>query len=356
MSRTKNIEHPTSRLLRLRNLFLYLFFLGVVAFMLLELGVRIFMPQEQPTLWMERDDVLGHRLKSNFSQDYPFPGSDFVMEVRCNALGFRDDMLRPAKADEKTVLFIGDSFTFGHGVNVEARFDRQFRVLAVEAGLNVRTINAGVNAYGTRQALLFALEHWDVVQPDYIVLTFCENDPHDDTYFLERGVSFDKVRFPGKDFLRGHCHLFRLLQHLYLLQQKRSFLMNDGVEEKGGDASPSQEIVEAPKTEAALYQQAIPAPLWSRTEGYIQEFMGQLAEKESDAQLFIQATRPSWATLREPLQSLEDGGRIHYVDLEPYVETLTEPQRRLPYDGHWSREMHKGSARALLDALRPYLQ
>ena len=336
----------------MRNALIYLMFLGVMTFMLLEVGVRIFLPQPIPMLWMERDDRYGHRLKAEYFQRYPFPGSDFVMTVETNGQGLRDEAVQPRVEGEKTVLFIGDSFTFGHGVNVEERFDTHFRATAEAAGKEVRTINAGVSAWGTLQATRFVLDHLEMLEPDMVVLTFCENDPHDDTYFLERGVSFDKVRFPGKEFLRGNCHLFRFAQHQYLLYLKRKHLMAEAEKKEQPEGAVQKEAAApTPQNEQELYQQSIPPVLWQRTEGYLREFMTTLRKQNPEAVLYIQATRPGWEHLREPLKMLEDIAGVQYVDLEPHVSDLDDAARRLPYDGHWSREMHKRSGKALFETL-----
>lgn len=44
---------------------------------------------------------------------------EFDMEVSINSAGYRGPELAPAKGDALRVLAVGDSFTFGHGVQAE---------------------------------------------------------------------------------------------------------------------------------------------------------------------------------------------------------------------------------------------
>ena len=114
---------------RVGHRLLFAAFLGVTALAVLEILVRVFAPQQEPSLWLEPDARYGHVMKTNFHQQYHFLGSDFVMDVRTNAQGLRDDDIEPHSDSVKTILFLGDSFTFGHGVNVADRFDKRLAAL-----------------------------------------------------------------------------------------------------------------------------------------------------------------------------------------------------------------------------------
>lgn len=103
-----------------------------------------------------------------------------------NADGFRG----PAVPREKPpstfrLLFLGDSFTFGEGVD-----DDQTFAALVTAGLNRRAgslrydgINAGVSGYNTRDEVVYLRERWLAYGPDLVVLTFYLNDAYDDDRF-----------------------------------------------------------------------------------------------------------------------------------------------------------------------------
>ena len=323
--------------------------IGAITLAVLEMLVRAFAPQQAPTLWLRPDARYGHTLKANFHQRYPFLGSDFVMDVRTNAQGLRDEPLASYTQGVKTILFLGDSFTFGQAINIEDRMDTQLEALCRTAGLAFRYINAGVSGWGTLQAARYGQDNFDVFRPDIIVLTFCENDPYDDAYFLARGVSFDQVKFPGKTFLRKHFHLFRFLQYQYLL-----FLLNQKtrVETQVPEEGQNEETTAHPEVAKPVGEMVIPQAYWDKTAQYVRDFHAAFLKFNPQGVLLLQAGNPTNADIRKHLRALGNGANLIYVDLAEAVSRIPPEQRRLPYDGHWSRKMHAISAQHLYDAIR----
>lgn len=93
-----------------------------------------------------------------------------------NSLGLRD--IEPVAGRKPTVLFVGDSLTWGYDVEANDRFsDRLRNRLPV---LNI--INTGVPGYGTDQEYLLLNRIWGATKPDVVVLIFCTaNDRRDNT-------------------------------------------------------------------------------------------------------------------------------------------------------------------------------
>lgn len=330
--------------------------IGITTLFLLEGMVRVFLPQESASLWLTPDPRYGHLMKPNFHQSFAFTGSHFVMEVQTNSLGFRDEEPPAAQPGVLNVVFAGDSFTFGHGVQVADRFDSLLEKHLREAGRPVRGINVGVNAWGTLQATRYLQANLGLLSPDVVVLTFCENDPHDDSYFLEHGISFDRVRFPGKDFLRAHSHLFRLAQHLYLVSRKyRAAQKPDAPAVKAELATKATEQerrAEAEQAPAAAFAPPISEEQWTRTEGYLREFMAGFVAHNPNGRMLLQATDPLNPDIQAHLAGVAQRlPGVDYVDLATAAGRLSLAERRLPFDGHWSPAMHRISADALHHAL-----
>lgn len=334
--------HPVRTLFRAATA---LVVIAMVSVLLLEGLVRLVLPQPQPALWLQPDARYGHVMKADYEQDYAFAGSDVVMHVRTNSRGFRDE--EPGAATEAAVVvFAGDSFTFGHGVQVEERFDTLLGARLRAAGTSASLVNVGVNAWGTLQTVSYLEDHLAQLDPDIVVLTFCENDPFDDSYYLEHGISFDRVRFPGKNWLRAHSHVFRLLQEQYLLFRKRQTL--------AAQAAPAAAPVAAP-LEQAHAAPPIGVAEWERTSGYLREFADALTSWKPTARLVLQASSPWDTAIAEQLRGIAAGHpAISYVPLDA-LAALPESERRLPYDGHWSRRAHELVAEALQVHLTPLL-
>lgn len=98
---------------------------------------------DQFRIWRYKPDV-----------DFRYNNPEFDIRIRTNAEGLRSDP-EAATGDGPLVVFIGDSFTFGWGVEENETFAEIARTrLANEFGVRVRIINAGHWMYTYDQQLL----------------------------------------------------------------------------------------------------------------------------------------------------------------------------------------------------------
>jgi lysophospholipase L1-like esterase len=120
------------------------------------------------------DPVLSHTLRPSWSGIHQ--KLEFKVSVRTNALGFRGREI-PAQPDPGTfrILTLGDSFTFGWGVEEEETFIRVLERRLSAVG-RVEVINAGVPGYSADQYLLFLRTRGFALRPDAILLIECGND------------------------------------------------------------------------------------------------------------------------------------------------------------------------------------
>jgi hypothetical protein len=100
---------------------------------------------------------------------------EFGSDHRKIAMTFDDLGCRIRKSGEyadrsaATALFVGDSYTFGHGVDYEESFVGR---LAAMPGFPFQVVNLGVQAYGTDQALLFLERQFRKFNTKLVVYTF----------------------------------------------------------------------------------------------------------------------------------------------------------------------------------------
>ena len=184
------------------------------------------------------DPVVDFRLKPNIRQRLTWPG-DVRFSWTTNSRGYRStpELAVPKPASTTRVLFIGDSFTFGQGVNDDQTFaaetGRRLKNLCPATRLEV--VNAGVPGFSTSQELALLETEGLALEPDVVVLGFYANDPQDN---LRRGVHFlqgdtlvrrpatarprmyrmkkliDKT--PGYAWLAAHSQLFNLVRRAYV--------------------------------------------------------------------------------------------------------------------------------------------
>jgi hypothetical protein len=108
------------------------------------------------------DPVTGWKLKPDFN--ITEKNSEFEAYYQINSDGFRNNL--KFNGDEK-ILFIGDSFTFGHGVGEEERYSS---IIGKYGNYNIR--NLGTPGYGTDQELLILKEEIDLFGPDIVIVGY----------------------------------------------------------------------------------------------------------------------------------------------------------------------------------------
>jgi hypothetical protein len=315
----------------------------VVFFTLAELFLRLFIPQQEAMRWFQSNPAYGYVLKSRFHQRYHYIDG-FTMDVRTNEWGHRGKSYAKADLENPAVikiLLIGDSFTFGQGVNDEDTFGALLEHDLNRAGKKYSVINAGVGGWGTLQSVAYARDHLSVFHPSIVVYTFCGNDPSDDARFMKGVADNDlgALRFPGKIFLRNYSHVYRLL-YFSLAKLRHRLEVSAGAE---GTKSMTHDL----QSESAISEEE-----WKRSLEALERLGARLGSQNPKNLLMVQASAPWELEIQEHLAPLAKNDHIVYVDLYDMSKALPDTERQLPYDGHWSRKMHAISAMKLADAIR----
>jgi len=103
----------------------------------------------------------------------PYGEPEFSTTVTHNQFGYRTHPIsRVPSADRVRVLVLGDSFTYGVGVEDDETFSARLEGLAPE----IEAINTGVNGYGSAQELLLLRDEGIDLAPDVVIVTFFWND------------------------------------------------------------------------------------------------------------------------------------------------------------------------------------
>lgn len=316
---------------------------SLFAFILLEIGLRIFYPQQESSRWFESSERYGYWNKTNFSQDLSFPGYDFVMKIQTNSLGHRYKEYNTAEFNDNRytkVLLLGDSFMFGYGINMEdhiaTHIDRQ---LESSPGL-FTVISVGVDGWSTIQEVTYARDNFNVFNPDYVVLLFCGNDPDDDDIFLSEKPDLEKgtIPFPGKIWLRDHSHLYRFVYYRYsILKHNRTLKAkikeNEDLKinvQSGNAITPEQ---------------------WAKTRKMINDFHADYLEFNEQGVVLVLSTAPWDDEHRQNLGVLSNDTNLFYLDLYDETINLPEEKTKLEYDSHWSELIHRISADKVSDKI-----
>lgn len=208
---------------RRRALDLLLVLAGVtVALGLAEVGLRAFWPQRSSvTLGMfEPDEHAGYRLRAGYVNEIRVP--EYRVQVHTDADGYRVSAqdVPSVEPSASRLLAIGDSFTFGVGVDAEDAFPGVLeRELTEEWGHAWIVRNGGVGGYGplrSAQRLLNVQTEW---KPDVVVhALYLGNDledPRPDTFLRAPVVEKGRMVTPGYHPLLRLRLALRTGSHLY---------------------------------------------------------------------------------------------------------------------------------------------
>jgi len=139
---------------------------------------------------VQRDALLGWRLKENFQRDFPqrtLGGKDYSASFATNALGLRE--FGTNSRAPVTILVLGDSFTADpYASNDRMWYARMAQTLADRThrpATDFHVLAGGAGGWGTYQNLLLSQTLAQRIRPNLFVLQFCSNDFQNNTYEWE---------------------------------------------------------------------------------------------------------------------------------------------------------------------------
>jgi lysophospholipase L1-like esterase len=190
---------------------------------LTEVAVRAFWPQPAfyatPGLYAA-DPLIGHRMRPGLRGEVG-NWAEFTTRVRIDSLGIRGPEFGPRKPGVRRVLVLGDSFTFGTGVEEEEAFPARIAARLARDGTPTEGINAGIGGYGVPDEVAWFERYGAGLHPDLIVLgIFTGNDlqdaaPDRPRTFVVDGDILDEAelhRSRPLHWLFQHSQLFALLK------------------------------------------------------------------------------------------------------------------------------------------------
>ncbi len=163
--------------------------IGLVAALLLAEGLlQVLNPwigRHSDTMFtiIEFDPVLGWKMPPEIETKVSFVDREDI-PVRSNRWGFWDRDWPESKPEGRCrIVCLGDSFTWGMGVEAAERFSNR---LALEDD-RFEVLNFGIPGYGTDQALLAWRSSASRFSPDVVVLTIYQNDFGDNLFEVRNG-------------------------------------------------------------------------------------------------------------------------------------------------------------------------
>lgn len=177
------------------KLALFSAFAIVGGLLVLEGSARLFVPPPEPATYrehkqlievlglpalngiMEFDPVLFWRLRPEL-RSHRVAGRIRAHEIDFSVTthaGLRSDPVPETKRRFR-VLALGDSCTFGVGVNDDETWPAQLQRMLREEGIEAEVLNAGVPGYSAFQGMRFLASRGLALSPDLVLVTFGFND------------------------------------------------------------------------------------------------------------------------------------------------------------------------------------
>ncbi len=321
-----------------KNALLFVISIGITL-VLGELFVRIAVRVRNvgPTISVY-DPYYGKRLKKSFSTVRNTP--EFTMRFSTNSEGFRGP--EPDSFPRRGILFLGDSFTAGYGVNDSEEFPALVKAeLTQRCGPNrIPVVNAAMGNTGNGYWIKFLQGEGKRYEPRLIVLQFCVNDFDDNItdqlYRLD--ASGAPVELPPRiqSLLRRGQDLVDLIPGLsnsYLVSLIREAL----VEKPNGKSTP-QALVDGQDEQVDTVSERLTLGILERVLSICEE------EKWPVIALEVELGGHRLWELKE----LFERHRISLIVVPPRRE---RPDLYYRIDGHWNMKGHAFVSKLVIDQL-----
>lgn len=152
-------------------------------FLMLEFVVRLYWypPQDKgyPKELHILNEELGYSLQPGYEGNFPMERYSHK-KIKVNSNGLRDDDIPYEREnDNLRILVLGDSVTFGSGVNEDEIYTSYLETKLRSAGISADVINAGVSGYEFNQEKQFYDTEGYKYDPDYVFIAIVLNDIYD---------------------------------------------------------------------------------------------------------------------------------------------------------------------------------
>jgi hypothetical protein len=300
---------------------------AALSLVLAEGVLRLFVPLRDigPSLTVA-DPQLGKRLKRNATLERVTP--EFRMRLSTNSLGFRGH--DPAHGKGRPLLFLGDSFTMGYGVNDGEEFPALVGEALRREHKDVWVWNAGIGDAGNGHWLKLLRGEAASLEPRLVVMQVIYNDfddnPRDGLFALASSGGLRELPVPRPGMARRAWELSEAAGisslHLAALARQTGAALRARAARSARDPEPASDELTYRIVEAALAQ--CHARGWS--------VLGLLVSLDAQREASL---RSLFARYGAPVVRVES--------------RRERPQLYYPIDGHWNRAGHEYAAARVLE-------
>lgn len=288
--------------------------------------------------------------------------SEFYVTATHDCHGHRGAPVEPARTPGRArVLVLGDSFTYGLGVQDEETFCA--RLAAGLPGLEV--VNAGVNGYGTGQQLLALREEGLAFAPDVVIVGFFANDladnvsgPTRERFVLEDGELRERAAADasGAKAPTNRPERRRWLRHSFVYRFLSDRMKDRGAAARAAEAAQAAVLSGAPREQAWQLAFALLREIHrtAREHGARMLLLAIPDRAQVEPGALVAGAAGVDRDVQERLRAFAEAEGLPLVDPLPALQAAREAlgvQTYYPVDGHLRPEGHVVVARAVSAAL-----
>ncbi|GEM_PF-6088540 len=338
----------------------------VIALLVGEAAIRLVPPRgfvDLPSDLLIPHPTLGRVMPANYGPVEKVT-SELSFRVQTNSHGLRDVDIGPKTLGVTRIIVLGDSFTWGDGVNLDETYVKQLETLlngrCGRAGATkYEVINAGVPEWGPAQMWLYLKDYGVKFEPDLVLLGLFDLDIYRNEPYL--ATVFDAASLPRGDipsrsslsslkvWLTGHSRLYNVVA-VYVVH---SPALNDWLRRTGLRAEKPREFLSA---ELGYTDRIL------KENGRILEMMRDFTKHQGIS--FLAAYIPTASQVKAIAEGRATDDRVvqmmrsafrdapeSLVDLSTGLAAPTDPgPMYYPWDGHWTARGHRRAAEILWPA------
>jgi|SRR5262245_51998748 len=322
---------------------LSLLFAGLLlAFVIVETCLRIagYYPVVlMPPYLFASHPSIGWTLRSNFNGAIDTPEGRVIYTINSQGIRAPVDFLTNGNSSIQRVFIVGDSFTFGTGINEEYTFPSLLNESMKSQHLPVEFINLGVPGFGTIHSYERLVVYSDMLGiPDTVIYVFCPNDPMDNIAgkrVVVNGIRIDSHR-ENKLLLSYIARAYNDLRSLALVLDVYYSRFDNPRKFGRRDFNRQSEDIERRQDFVV-------------TEKYLSTIISWT--KENNINFLVVTT--SHSPYSVPLKTILLGRRIPMIEADDLFSKLnTNNQTLYLFDGiHWNKHGHELIARGIEEVL-----
>jgi len=288
-----------------------------------------------------------------------FKGWTYGKRVEVNSMGLREPESPISTGDEAyRVIVLGDSVTFGRGVDLEETFPKILeRKLNRQAGKPVHIYNLGVESYNTVAEFRYLKDVFDRLKPHLVIFEFTAGN---DTILTELGLSvnqFAPIRWI-KDILR-HLYSYDWLASKFYSIIYRFYMPAQAT----GDSD--QQLIQRLSWDNALFDESFKG--WQECKRAFED-IAQFGRAKSVPIIFalqvnnIKLTTkekddPWYPVVRKLREALAEAGIEKVVLIDEAFRSYAGREQKLwirPQDSHFSVLAHELTAELLYEKMTSF--